>query len=260
MKIQIKFFLYHIFFLFVLISQDTYVSASFFGDDPLLYYITLILLFTSIVCYSGVISDHKFIDSNKQYDSPYFCRSCQVRVPVRAYHCEKCHHCSIRQIYHSEWANTCISSSNYMNYIFFLTSELLNFLFLIGISVFSLHQKTDFSQPLQKLILRRIFLVILIPIWLYYLIQVIILLLQNLFIIFTSGNALEAKKFCGITYLHIQPESHNPFYSLNIDLNLSEVFSPTTKENYEIKDVSKLSLYNEDIANYKGIDYIKDSM
>ena len=257
MKIQAKFFLYHLLFLFSLISQDTYVSISFFGDDPLLYYISLSLIFTTIVCYSGVVAGPTFISANEENDSPFYCNSCQMRVPVRAFHCDKCHHCILRQTYHSEWADACIGQDNYMNYVFFILSEFLTLFFLIAISIISFLQiKND--QPLITLILNHILLLFLMPFWLYYFIQVIIVLLQNLYIITTSGNVLETRKFCGLTYLYIQPQSHNPFFSYSIDQNFSEIFSPVHKKLYVIKDPSKLSLYNEDIQNYKGIEYIQD--
>lgn len=258
MKASIKFFLYHIIFVFALIGQDTCVSHSFFGDNPLFYYIAMTIIFTTIVCYSGILCNPGYVPLNKEYDTQYFCRSCQRRVPVRAFHCEKCHQCTIRQLYHSEWADTCIGFCNYMFYFLFILSEFVNLLFIIIVSAISLLQKAQTDQSFISWILHHIGLIILIPPCFYYLLQVIILLLQHCYIIITSGNVLETKKFFGLTYLHIQPKSHNPFYSFDLEKNLSESFAPVEIKTYVIQDSTKLLLYNEDIQNYKGIDYVKD--
>lgn len=259
MKFSHKILFSHVFFLFVMICQDTYVSQSFFNDDPIFYYISLALIFSTLVCYSGVLSDPGFLPPNEQIDSPYFCRSCQRRVPIRFFHCNKCHQCVRRQLYHSDLADVCIGFSNYMFYFLFLVAEFLTLLFLLIISFISLAQNDELQLQRTNWLLHHILLIILIPVWLFYLIQVSILLLEHCFIIVTNGNVLETRKFFGLTYLYIQPKDRNPFFSFDFEENLTEVFFPIKPKDYKIDDNSKLDLYNEDIQNYKDIDYVKDT-
>ncbi|OHS95509.1 hypothetical protein TRFO_38380 [Tritrichomonas foetus] len=259
MRNPVKFFIYHALFFTALIIQDTHVSKSFFGEEsPYIYYIALCLLFTSITCFSGVITNPGIVEENCE-TTPFFCTSCQCRIPVRAFHCETCRKCIRRRLHHSEWADQCVGLETQLYYFMFLASEFFFLLFSIIeiiVSLCSFHQIQS-ENRIFGWISNYFLLLIFFPFLVFYLIQVFILFIQHAFILLTNGNVLGVKKRFGIMILILQKKERNPFDLHLLDLNANQVFFHVNNRVWEVPNTPEMKDYISDIHQC-GIDYISE--
>lgn len=257
MLAQLRFLIFHGFCLFFLLFEDTLTHQSFIGANPIFYYVTLVLVFCGIVSFSGVVSDPGYIPLSDSVSSNFFCNACQIRVPIRAFHCEKCHQCVQNQIFHSDLANICIGIDNRLMYYCLIVSEMLLFLWMIIETFLSFHMGK--STP--------ILLMFILPFNLYLLIQCCILFVQFTYLIVTNSNVLETCSIFGLKYFKFQSIANNPFANSDILGNVSYFFMPVgdyNPESYEINSKTiqqskKFENYCQDIQHYKSIRFIEDS-
>ena len=75
------------------------------------------------------VDAHEEPNSSNTDSSEFFCKYCQIYVPIRASHCVTCNKCIIRRDHHCPWTNCCIGRDNHFYYfiftIFAFISELL---------------------------------------------------------------------------------------------------------------------------------------
>lgn len=126
--IFINFLMYTVYFF----TKGSSFCQSYYSQMPFLFYGLLIaysamLIFYSKACRSPgfakdeVVNNSEVGDSENHDSNTFFCKYCQIYVPIRASHCLTCNKCIIRRDHHCPWTNNCIGRDNHF-YFFIFTS------------------------------------------------------------------------------------------------------------------------------------------
>ena len=144
-----KFFTYLILFCNILpflYNKTCYIvtnllSSSFFIINNLLFAIIYFFLICSDPGYvkdDERISDIESLLFKQKNDFKNFCFKCSVIKTDNLKHCSICNKCCHEFDHHCFWVNNCIGKNNYLAFISLLYICLIDFLYMILISIFSL--------------------------------------------------------------------------------------------------------------------------
>lgn len=126
-----SFFLFINFFMYIvyLFTKDSSFTVSFYSDSPILFYYFLIQFCVMLHFYSKACQPPGFANdeiNNDNESSQFFCKYCQINVPIRASHCLTCNKCVIRRDHHCPWTNCCIGRDNHFYYFLFTATAFIS--------------------------------------------------------------------------------------------------------------------------------------
>lgn len=166
-------------------------------------------------------------DTEEEWIESKWCSTCLTYRPPRSSHCRMCDCCIDGLDHHCTYLNNCIGSRNYLFYISFLISSVMNLIIIIGTSVWRIlkfHHKNEISNHPISVSVLVISSVVLIPIT--------TLLSYHVYLTFKGLTTVEHIKIQArqtILKQTVQPStssSFNRWYkpSFNLSTNLKDGF------------------------------------
>ena len=228
----------------VFLFTNTKASIGFLGDEPILFYIYIFLFSAALMLYSKACECPGYVDKNyspKDIKDHYFCKECQMYIPIRASHCNNCGHCVLRRDHHCPWTNQCIGRDNHVYFYFWVITESILMLIVFLDVLFSMFNKMEITNWLKSYFLHIIFL----PVLFFDLFHVASLTFTHTLMICNNKTVWEIKRAGSITYL--QNAIRNPF-DQGVFNNIIEFF--TMKRDKKEWTVPEINLDDLSLLNY----------
>lgn len=249
-KYQQFFIIIHfIMFIVYLFTKETFFYNSYHSQIPFLFYTLLIiyclmLKFYSKASYSPGYATDEIIDVENVGTNLFFCKYCQIYVPIRASHCKICQKCVIRRDHHCQWTNNCIGRDNHL-YFFLFTS-----LAFISELIPQLDSTTHLIFCYKKIVKNKFFLFTILCYTSFIIATTFACILtynlsyQNVLSIMNNSTMWERRKRGRITYLKNYPLNESPF-NQGFVRNLIEFCTMRKKKmNWKIEQIENSVLYN----------------
>lgn len=137
--ILIHFFMFEIY----LFTKESSFYQSYHSQKPLFFYLLLIiycimLKYYAKSCESPGYANDELIDIQKSQQNHFFCKHCQIYVPLRASHCNICQKCILRRDHHCKYTNICIGRDNHFYFFIFTLFAFISDIFPLLDALFHL--------------------------------------------------------------------------------------------------------------------------
>lgn len=207
-------------FKIYLFTKETLFYLSYQSQFPFLFYSLLfifsfMLKYHSKACHSPSYAKNEVksddLEEPNHNNNQFFCRYCQIYVPLRASHCLICKKCIIRKDHHCPWTNNCIGRDNHLYFFIFtlfaLILDIVPFFDALYHLIFN-YLKIVKSKGFILIILCYIILMFATSFAACFISN---LVYQNFLSIIKNSTLWERKKRDRITYLRDIPSDQSPF-------------------------------------------------
>ncbi|OHT10750.1 DHHC zinc finger domain containing protein [Tritrichomonas foetus] len=186
---------------------ETRFTKSFFGNDMLYYFFNFILWSISANLFNSCCTSPGFVQEDSGNPSDFFCKHCNIHIPIRAAHCKSCNRCVIRRDHHCPWTGQCIGRDNHFSFWLWLLSEII----LMGFVIFDCF--ASLLEPISFLnwFYRYFFNIVALPFMCFDMFMVASLFIGHTVMALNNITTWEIARRNSISYLEIYPVTMNPF-------------------------------------------------
>lgn len=200
--------LFHLIGIVLVPFTSSRIKASFIGDNPIFFYVVLLMLSFSLTFYANTCKSPGYVTKEpKDTANLFFCKECQMHVPLRAAHCRICGKCILRRDHHCPWIGQCVGRDNHLSFFIWLIAE--NILIF---TVFADFLSSIFSiEPFGKWIREYWVNIAFFPFLIFALFQVLLLFLEHSMNIMRNFTVWELVNIQKISYFNRPIGKLNPF-------------------------------------------------
>ena len=225
--------LFHVIGIILYLFSNSKFSSSFIGDDPIFFYIVLLLLAIALLCYANTCKSPGFVTKEPEdKNNLFYCQHCKMYIPLRASHCRVCGKCVLRRDHHCPWVGQCIGRDNHLNFYIWLIVEsifILTIFYDLSSSIFTVKSFGDWIHDYWVNL-------VLLPLIIFDSIQVVLLLFEQGINIVKNYTVWERANLNKISYFKRPLGKLNPF-NINPLKNIMEFIGMSkNKKEWKLKD------------------------